>query len=108
MGFDDLPEDGFTPDEEKMREALFDFIERWRDGTPSLSDAGADEGIKRARMALLPKELGISLKDWIERRVGGEIDTLRADDSGQTFIGFAGQLGDIDDISKRSSKRKHK
>lgn len=76
--FGSLPQDGFLPEEEALREALLNFLETWTSSDPPhLSDAGNDPEIREARNAALPKSSGASLKHWIDRRIGGEIATWR-------------------------------
>eukprot|EP00406_Dinophysis_acuminata_P037006 CAMPEP_0179360302 /NCGR_PEP_ID=MMETSP0797-20121207/79905_1 /TAXON_ID=47934 /ORGANISM="Dinophysis acuminata, Strain DAEP01" /LENGTH=550 /DNA_ID=CAMNT_0021075649 /DNA_START=63 /DNA_END=1712 /DNA_ORIENTATION=+ len=96
--FEDLPEDRFSDNEEKMREALLAFLGRWKaenggggGAPPTLSHAGGDPEIRRCRAVFLPKGTPVSLKDWIERRVGGEFEML-PDANGQYLIGIRGEL----------------
>lgn len=78
--FGSLPPDGFLPEEEALREALLNYLETWTSvDPPNLSDAGNDPEIREARNAVLPKSSGVSLKHWIDRRIGGEIATWRMD-----------------------------
>jgi hypothetical protein len=72
-----------------MREALLNFLERWsRDETASIPDALADSEVRRCRNALLPK--GTPVEDWIDRRIGGEVETRVVD--GQTLVALYGQI----------------
>lgn len=88
--FNSLPEDHFTAEEDGMRNSLTEFLKAWPGETPpNLSHAGVDHGIKMARAALMPK--GCSLREWIERRCGEEIE-LMLTPAGQYAIGFVGQL----------------
>merc|ERR1719221_663024 len=71
--FAGLPADGFTPEEENLREAILEFISNWKgEDSPTFSYAGGDPRVKEARMALLPKGCGVTLGDWIDQRIGGE------------------------------------
>jgi len=92
--FASLPEDSFTPEEEDLRDTLLAFLGMWTSNDPpSLSDAGGDPEIRRARPAVLPKGCQVSLKDWIERRIGGEIElAMDHRSSGQWLFGLRGSL----------------
>jgi len=89
--FASLPEDSLTPEELDLRDALVDFLSSKQDGlVPSLSDAGGDPGIKRARPACLPR--GVSLRAWIDNRIGGEIETVDQEESKEVFFGYRGHI----------------
>lgn len=92
--FATLPDDMFTPEEEELRDTLLAFIGNWKgDQPPSLSAAGGDADIRKARAAVLPKGCQVSLKDWIERRIGGEIElAMDPRGSGQWLFGLRGSL----------------
>jgi len=92
--FATLPDDSFTQEEEDLRDTLLAFIGSWQNAeSPSLSDAGGDVEIRRARPAVLPKGCQVSLKDWIERRIGGEIElAMDPSGSGQWLFGLRGSL----------------
>jgi len=92
--FATLPEDSFMQEEEDLRDTLLAFLGKWTGAEPpSLSDAGSDAEIRRARPAVLPKGCQVSLKDWIERRIGGEIELgMHPDGSGQWLFGLRGAL----------------
>mmetsp|Transcript_76694 Transcript_76694/g.237516 ORF Transcript_76694/g.237516 Transcript_76694/m.237516 type:complete len:324 (+) Transcript_76694:787-1758(+) len=92
--FAELPTDSFTPEEEALRQALLAFLGRWEDADPpTLSNAGGDRAVHDARTAFLPKGCGASLKEWIDRRIGGEIETSVPEGSGmQVVFGLRGQL----------------
>jgi len=91
--FEGLPTDGFLPAEERLREAILDFIEAWPGPEPpTLSSAGGDPRIRDARAAILPKGSGVSLREWIDRRIGGEVETQPDSTSTQVAIGLRGQL----------------
>lgn len=87
-----LPQDEFSSEEEALRAALLGFLDGWSGpNQPTLTDAGSEEQISRCRKALLPKGTPVSLKEWIDRRIGGEIET-RASSKGQHIIGRRGTL----------------
>eukprot|EP00930_Biecheleria_cincta_P080338 TRINITY_DN6853_c0_g1_i2.p1 TRINITY_DN6853_c0_g1~~TRINITY_DN6853_c0_g1_i2.p1 ORF type:complete len:650 (+),score=150.06 TRINITY_DN6853_c0_g1_i2:68-1951(+) len=78
--FDGLPPDGFLPEEEALREALLNFLETWTStDPPTLAEAQNDTEVHESRAQCLPKSSGVSLKQWIDRRIGGEIATWRKD-----------------------------
>jgi len=81
--FGSLPTDEFSPAEESVREALLNFLEAWSGpNPPNIADASADDTVAACRRDLLPKGCGVSLKEWMDRRIGGEIET-RAGPNGQ-------------------------
>eukprot|EP00928_Gymnodinium_smaydae_P078644 TRINITY_DN62751_c0_g1_i1.p1 TRINITY_DN62751_c0_g1~~TRINITY_DN62751_c0_g1_i1.p1 ORF type:complete len:656 (+),score=172.73 TRINITY_DN62751_c0_g1_i1:57-1970(+) len=89
-----LPEDGFLPEEEALREALMVFIESWEmSRVPTLSDCGSDPAVREAKNALLPKDAnyGVSLRDWIDARIGGEVQTAILPGTNKVALGFVGQ-----------------
>jgi hypothetical protein len=93
--FADLPADSLTGEEADLREAVVAFINQWRGkDPPTLSFAGSDEKIRSARSVLLPRF--ISLRDWIDSRIGGEIELAFTEGSTEVFFGFRGQLNDAD------------
>ena len=56
-----------------MREAIFDFLAAWTSQElATLSDLCSDANVGARRKAFLP--VGVTLSDWIERRIGGEIE----------------------------------
>merc|ERR1740138_1036345 len=90
--FDSLPTDSFTEDEEALRDALLTFLETWQEGEPpTLSNAGSDAAVRSNRVKVLPKGTPVSLKDWIDRRMGGEIE-MQPDPGGQMRFGIRGEL----------------
>mmetsp|Transcript_132172 Transcript_132172/g.342016 ORF Transcript_132172/g.342016 Transcript_132172/m.342016 type:complete len:706 (+) Transcript_132172:77-2194(+) len=98
--FAELPEDRFTPDEERLRSSLLDFLENWKGNeAPNLSHAGGDNQVRRSRALVLPEGAPVSLKDWIDRRMGGEIEMIR-DGAGQYVFGVRGTL-DADAASRK-------
>jgi len=102
--FAELPDEGFTSDEEQLREALIDFLGDWKAREPpTLSHAGGDPRIKKCKQKVLPKGTPVAFSDWINRRIGGEIELAEAPTGcGQLHFGFRGKL-DRDAISKKRS-----
>lgn len=91
--FASLPQDGFTPDEERLREALLEFLGMWQGKEPpTLSQAGGEARIKKCRAKVLPKSVPVTLRDWIDRRIGGEVEMVEGP-SGQWHFGLRGRLG---------------
>merc|ERR1719357_2454038 len=90
--FAGLPKDDFTPDEERLREALLDFLYKWKERgvgkgePPSLSHAGGDADVRASRAAVLPPGTPVSLKDWIEHRMGGEIEMTRSESNKEVLF----------------------
>ncbi|CAE7169042.1 unc-104, partial [Symbiodinium pilosum] len=76
--FDGLPPDGFLPAEEALREVILNFLESSGDDPPTLREAQQVPEIRDARDACLTGPSGVTLKMWIDRRIGGEIATWRA------------------------------
>jgi len=80
--FNKLPTDCFSPDEEAMREALVNYMDKCQQQgvLPGLSGAGSDEAVKKARQILLPgRSNGPSLYDWVLRRIGGEVGIVKGE-----------------------------
>lgn len=75
--FNSLPDNELSPAEEDFRAALLDFIGNWSsDCLPTLTEAGSDAKVKEVRQGLLPPGCHVSMKLWIDRRIGGEIETI--------------------------------
>jgi len=90
--FASLPGDEFSPGEESLRAALLYFLDRWTSSSPpSGDDCSNQEEISKARRMVLPRGCPVSLKEWIDRRIGGEIET-RAGSSGSWIFGIRGKL----------------
>lgn len=91
--FAELPDGEFTPEEEALRGALLDFLDQWKGPEPpTLSNAGGSAEVQRCRAAVLPsslKVIGVSLKEWITRRIGAEIE-LGKDSMGQITFSHTG------------------
>lgn len=79
--FDNLPPDGFLSQEEVLREAILNFLEAWDDVTPpTLKVLQRNSEIRDLTKACLSgAPSSVSLKMWIDRRIGGEIATWRKD-----------------------------
>lgn len=92
--FSTLPSDGFTPEEETMRELLVHQIENWDNskGAPTMTAFGSIPEIREAKEALLPKGCQVSLTAWIQQRIGGEVELGPSSHGRETVIGFPGQL----------------
>lgn len=111
--FASLPADGFTPEEELLREAVLQFLEEWKDSNPpTLSMAGSNSLVSDARAECLPRASGVSLRQWIDRRIGGEVATWNDRKTSEIFFGLREQWGEVadataaDDVTPASKKRK--
>jgi len=101
--FSSLPMDGFTPDEEQLRGALLDVLNTWTaEEPPTLAHAGLAAGVRKFRVKVLPKGSPVTLRDWIDRRIGGEIEVFDGP-SGQLHVGLRGHQGCISGTKKRTA-----
>eukprot|EP00971_Amphidinium_carterae_P040890 803115-Amphidinium_carterae.1 len=93
--FGSLPLESFTQEEKLLRRALHRFLRKWSNGSrhPNLSDAGTDRDISAAKRTVF-ESTGVSLREWIDRRIGGEVETCQ-DTNNQINIGFKGSLRDL-------------
>ncbi|CAE8689401.1 unnamed protein product, partial [Polarella glacialis] len=90
--FRNLPDDSFTSEEEALRDSLLSFLENWTgESLPMLSRASVDPVVRKCRTAALPQGNAVSLKDWIERRLGGELQAVK-DEKGLIVLGIAGDI----------------
>jgi hypothetical protein len=74
--FEDLPEDCFTEAETSLRNAILDVLDA-KQGSAILSVIGTDKEVGIARKGCLVP--GVSLKDWLERRLANELLVEEAD-----------------------------
>lgn len=86
--FRELPEDSFTPDEESLREALLTLL-----ATSKIpcSRVEIDPDVQEFFARVVPMECLVSLRDYVGRRLGGEIE-VGEDSSGEVFMGLIGEL----------------
>jgi len=90
--FATLPEDSFLNEEEGLREALLNFLGNWKQREPPrLSQAVIDHEVSRMKLLVIPKGIPVSLKDWIDRRMGAELEMLQ-DERGQLVFGERDKL----------------
>ena len=74
MGFlDNLPADQFTSQEEDLRTCLLTAL-RESNGPANLTRLAANPDVQRLKSDLLPS--GVTLCQWIQHRIGGEVDLL--------------------------------
>jgi len=114
--FQGLPPDGFLPEEEQLREVLLNFIESWTGADPpTLSDITQDAEVRDAKGKCIPKSSGASFKQWIDRRIGGEIATWRKDGRAKEIsVGLRELWGDVanaanmEEAAANSSSKKRK
>jgi len=100
--FKSLPSDSFTDKEEALRDALLKFLKNWPSITPpTISTAIKDAHVNSAGKALLQTS-GVKLKDWINTRIGGEVET-RPGGGSEVVFGLVGQL-DMGDSAKGKRK----
>lgn len=93
--FSELPQDSFLPDEERLREAILRFLGKWTHKDPAnLSQLSPDPLIKKYRQLVLG-ESGVPLKQWMERRMGGEVDLVPDEVTGQVLVGPRDSLSHI-------------
>ncbi|CAE6962148.1 unnamed protein product, partial [Symbiodinium sp. CCMP2456] len=83
--FQGLSDESFSTEEENLRDSIFDFLAGWQKGMQKakLSELSADARVQTCVRALLPAS--VSLADWMERRIGGEIE-IHQDESGNDVI----------------------
>merc|ERR1711924_533547 len=103
--FANLP-DEFTGTEVALRESIVEFLDTWNGDTPpTLSIVGSLEVVKKARIDCLPKY--VSLRDWVDLRVGGEIEIVPSDHSTEVFFGYRGKL-DYEAIRRMDESHKER
>jgi len=100
--FTDLPDDALTTDEEQLQLALLEFLQDWKAREPpTVSHAAGDPRVKKWKLKLLPKGMPVAFSDWINRRIGDEIELAEAPTGcGQLYFGIRGML-DHSAISKK-------
>jgi len=67
-------EDGFPPKEAELREAIVEFLASCPKKTTSLSGCMNCQRVAKAKSECLP--LWIRITNWIERRIGGEVEVF--------------------------------
>ncbi|CAJ1394081.1 unnamed protein product [Effrenium voratum] len=88
--FKSLPADSFTPAEDMLRDSILAFLENWtEEEAPTLAKAMLDAMVRQCKANVLPKGNVVSLKEWIERRLGGELEIVR-NEKGNLVIGIRG------------------
>eukprot|EP00927_Polykrikos_kofoidii_P076731 TRINITY_DN73771_c0_g1_i1.p1 TRINITY_DN73771_c0_g1~~TRINITY_DN73771_c0_g1_i1.p1 ORF type:complete len:598 (-),score=122.67 TRINITY_DN73771_c0_g1_i1:676-2391(-) len=71
--FKRLPQDRFSPEEVKFRDAVFEFLASWKSNEfATVQSLHNFPAVQRNRSAFLPRE--VKLQEWIERRIGGEVE----------------------------------
>jgi len=87
-----LPGDEFGDDEVNLREALVNILESWKgSGDCTLTHASGQSAVQRAKRGLFAKGCAATLKDWIDRRIGGEIETAEDARSGSVSFWLRGR-----------------
>lgn len=106
--FNALPQDDFLPAERDFRECVLDYVERapTDQGAPLLHKFINGPKAMAGRKALLPNGCGVSVQQWIDRRMGGEIE-MRTISPGTTFFALRGKLDSYDEpASGQQAKRR--
>merc|ERR1712014_119198 len=90
--FATLPSDSFSRDEEQLREALMEFLQKWRQPeSPTVTVASRHMMVSTYQDKVIPKDAPVTLADWIERRIGGEVE-LGPGANGAMHFALHGQL----------------
>merc|ERR1712048_1096961 len=96
--FETLPEDQYSSEEETLRIATVDFLEKWYSVAgqqPALTEnLGMDPAVRDAKKALLPEKM--PLRTWCERRMGQDVEFFPLEKNGRVVVGFLGQLDPAD------------
>jgi len=88
-----LPTDGFEPLETSLRDAIMKFLKAIPNNKAALyDDACKDPEVQPLKQQFLPKGHPASLRQWIENRIGGEVEIMKDDRDGKMLIGFTGKL----------------
>ncbi len=70
--FGSLPHGAFSPEEESLLNAIYEFLSCWSGKHPRTVAVMSQPGpVSEAKCTLLPK--GISLKEWCEARVADDL-----------------------------------
>ncbi|CAE8601719.1 unnamed protein product [Polarella glacialis] len=90
--FAGLPADSLTQEEVDLSDALHGFLAGCNlRNLPRLSNAGTDPAVGSARALLLEQgSFKVPLKEWIARRIGGEISLEHEEKNGQWMIHAVG------------------
>jgi len=115
--FDGLPPDGFLSSEEELREAIMNFLEEWQESQPpTIKQLERTPQIRELmKLCFSSAPSSVSLKMWIDRRIGGEIHTWRKDGrSREVYFGRREDHGDeadadnLEEMAEASSTKKRK
>lgn len=96
-----LPDDSFGADELALRDALIAFLEA-HETARTAQEALKKADIKKAWDAIKPTTFMLAITDWIDYRIGGELECQKCEESGREYVGLVGQLDDM--IEKRKTK----
>lgn len=98
-----LPEDALTKEELALRHAVLLFLKAHAQPGDQrqalLHFASNDPAIAEARNAFLPKD--VPLREWLDRRIGGEVRVAKDEATGQVTISLRDQTG-----QPKANKRK--
>lgn len=104
--FESLPTEDFGAAEEGCREALLNYLDGYAGSGPAvLGEAEQEDEIARWRRELLPKGCPVKLQEWIDRRIGGEIET-RTEPNGKVVFGMRGMLPNVNGGGGGAAKRR--
>jgi len=90
--FATLPTGSFTADEEMLRDALLAFLDSTGAEPSPLSAAAMDPTIAKCRKAVLPRGCNVSLREWIDRRMGEDLEVALGPGGAQWVLGLPGTL----------------
>mmetsp|Transcript_15277 Transcript_15277/g.41854 ORF Transcript_15277/g.41854 Transcript_15277/m.41854 type:complete len:593 (-) Transcript_15277:150-1928(-) len=94
--FETLPTDEFTLEEEWLRKAVLGFLSSWdKPERATLSNALKSVHVELAWKALLGNHTPVPFQDWIDRRIGGEVE-MRRTAGDQWELALSGSFDDGD------------
>eukprot|EP00747_Dinoflagellata_sp_TGD_P040029 gnl/TRDRNA2_/TRDRNA2_140610_c0_seq1.p1 gnl/TRDRNA2_/TRDRNA2_140610_c0~~gnl/TRDRNA2_/TRDRNA2_140610_c0_seq1.p1 ORF type:complete len:513 (+),score=113.18 gnl/TRDRNA2_/TRDRNA2_140610_c0_seq1:102-1640(+) len=84
--FETLSPDALSDEEVELRAAIYDFLSSWSnpEKMAHVGDLGSNAAIQAAKTACMPKK--IPFRDWIERRIGGEIELMHDNGNHQLYV----------------------
>merc|ERR1712048_177998 len=72
--FASLPQDEFSKEEEALRDALLAFLRKWpQSKPPTVLQVKRDPMVAKSIRPLLPPGCPVPLQDWVDKRIGGEV-----------------------------------
>jgi len=113
--FEGLPPDGFLSSEEELREAIMNFLDGWQESQPpTIKQLERTPQIRELmKLCFSSAPSSVTLKMWIDRRIGGEINTWRKDGrSREVYFGKRLDYGDeadadnLEEMAEASTKKR--